>query len=210
MWTLIHFCSKIETIRLRSNIIITKTIDGGDKEYYESTTRIGGGGGVGGGSTSLFKREANSAGPDQPQRSLRIEENLLIEDVKDEDEESSPYVCIKYEKEEPPLLTSATTTSEKVESNLDPSSSSYSVLRQIFDPLDLNEERDKLLLFQIPETLGLGDLDEGQIGKLRIRKSGKIELCINDNIVLGVSLSVAGSFLQVYYHFILEINNIFQ
>lgn len=58
-------------------------------------------------------------------------------------------------------------------------------------------ERDKLLLFQIPETLNLNDLPEGHIGKLRFRKSGKVEMVINDNKCFDVTLSVCGPFLQV-------------
>jgi hypothetical protein len=56
---------------------------------------------------------------------------------------------------------------------------------------------EKLILFQLPENLQLQDLEEGHIGKLKIRKSGRIELCIDDKKYLNVSLSVSGQFLQV-------------
>lgn len=59
------------------------------------------------------------------------------------------------------------------------------------------DNRKKLLLFQIPETLQLNELEEGQIGKILIRKSGKIEFCVNNEKYFNVSLSVGGSFLQV-------------
>lgn len=58
--------------------------------------------------------------------------------------------------------------------------------------------KDRLVLFQIPETLNLTEMPEGHIGKLRIYESGKVEMVINDDKVFDVSLSVSGSFLQVY------------
>ena len=58
--------------------------------------------------------------------------------------------------------------------------------------------KDRLVLFQIPETLNLAEMPEGHIGKLRIYESGKVEMVINDDKVFDVSLSVSGSFLQVY------------
>ena len=63
--------------------------------------------------------------------------------------------------------------------------------------------KEKLILFQLPDNLKLQDLEEGHIGKIRIRKSGRIELCVDDKKYLNVGLSVSGSFLQVIY-FILK------
>ena len=56
---------------------------------------------------------------------------------------------------------------------------------------------EKLILFQLPENLQLQDLEEGHIGKIKIRRSGRIELCIDDKKYLNVALSVSGPFLQV-------------
>jgi hypothetical protein len=60
-------------------------------------------------------------------------------------------------------------------------------------------QKDKFVLLQIPENLQLQELDEGHIGKLKIRKSGRIELCIDSEKYLNVSLSVSGGFLQVKF-----------
>ena len=57
--------------------------------------------------------------------------------------------------------------------------------------------KEKLILFQIPENLKLNDLNEGHVGKIKIYKSGKIEFCVDEEKRFKVSLSVAGSFLQV-------------
>jgi hypothetical protein len=63
-------------------------------------------------------------------------------------------------------------------------------------------EKEKLVLFQIPENLQLHSLPEGKIGKLRVRKSGRVEFYINDDKNLNVSLSVSGQFLQVKTQFL--------
>ena len=49
----------------------------------------------------------------------------------------------------------------------------------------------------MPENLNLNELTEGHIGKIKVYKSGKVELCLNEDKCLNVNLSVAGSFLQV-------------
>lgn len=53
------------------------------------------------------------------------------------------------------------------------------------------------MFLQLPDSLGLNALDEGHIGKIRVHKSGKITLCVNNGTLLNVSLSVSGAFLQV-------------
>jgi hypothetical protein len=55
---------------------------------------------------------------------------------------------------------------------------------------------EKLLLFQLPENLGLRQLGEGRIGKIKVYKSGKIMMCLEADSYLNVSLSVSGGFLQ--------------
>ncbi len=56
---------------------------------------------------------------------------------------------------------------------------------------------EKLVLLQIPENLKLDELGEGHIGKIKVYKSGKVVMCLNDQNHLNVTLSVSGSFLQV-------------
>ena len=48
----------------------------------------------------------------------------------------------------------------------------------------------------MPDNLNLNEMSDGKIGKLRVYKSGRVELCLNDEKYLNVSLSVTGSFLQ--------------
>ena len=56
---------------------------------------------------------------------------------------------------------------------------------------------EKLLLLQMPENLHLNELAEGQIGKIKVYKSGKMIMSLNDSILMNVTLSVSGAFLQV-------------
>ena len=42
----------------------------------------------------------------------------------------------------------------------------------------------------------LSDFNEGRIGKLQIRKSGKVELCLG-NVTLDLTMGTSPSFLQV-------------
>ena len=48
----------------------------------------------------------------------------------------------------------------------------------------------------MPDNLNLNEMSDGKIGKLRVYKLGRVELCLNDEKYLNVSLSVTGSFLQ--------------
>ncbi len=59
-----------------------------------------------------------------------------------------------------------------------------------------DEQNEKLILLQMPDNLNLNEMKDGKIGKLRVYKSGRVELCLNDEKYLNVSLSVSGSFLQ--------------
>ena len=61
------------------------------------------------------------------------------------------------------------------------------------------DDENKLILFQIPEHLSLHEMDEGHIGKLKVYKSGRVELVLNDEKYFDASLSVSGEFLQVIY-----------
>lgn len=61
---------------------------------------------------------------------------------------------------------------------------------------DEDELNDDFFLFQTVDCLKLTELPEGKIGKLKIYKSGKIELCLGNNIKLDVSLASDASFLQ--------------
>jgi hypothetical protein len=62
---------------------------------------------------------------------------------------------------------------------------------------DEDELNDDFFLFQTVDCLKLTELPEGKIGKLKVYKSGKIELCLGNNIKLDVSLASDASFLQV-------------
>lgn len=71
-------------------------------------------------------------------------------------------------------------------------------LQNIFCPEDcIEKSKERLILFQLPENLQLNELSEGKIGKIRIRKSGKVEMVFNDDKYLNVCLSVSAPFLQV-------------
>lgn len=70
----------------------------------------------------------------------------------------------------------------------------------------LNEDIDRLVLFQIPETLNFCEMGEGHIGKIQVRKSGKIDFYVNDGKYLNISQSVCGTFLQVENTYIILLN----
>lgn len=61
-----------------------------------------------------------------------------------------------------------------------------------------DNDKEKLVLLQMPDNLNLNELSEGRIGKIKVYKSGRIELCLNEDKYLNVCLSVAGPFLQVF------------
>ena len=69
------------------------------------------------------------------------------------------------------------------------------------DLFSKNEHEEKLVLMQMPENLNLNEMSEGRVGKLRFYRSGRVELCLNGEKYLNVSLSVAGPFLQVSFSF---------
>ena len=75
---------------------------------------------------------------------------------------------------------------------------------RIHDVFNKNEQEEKLVLLQMPDNLNLNEMNEGRIGKLRLYRSGKMELCLNGDKYLNVSLSVAGPFLQVIVFFLFK------
>lgn len=115
------------------------------------------------------------------------EQNILIQDSKED--ESPVYIRLKHEiKEETNTMESRDETILKDEK----------ILKNIFSPEnDLEKLAERLVLFQLPENLQLNEINEGKIGKIRIRKSGKIEMLINEDKMLNVNLSVSAPFLQV-------------
>jgi hypothetical protein len=124
-------------------------------------------------------------------REIKVEETLIIEEVKED--EKPVYIKLKYDaKENEPDTKNEDKINESKES---------AKLKEIFNVDNTNEsaESKKLILFQIPEHLVLQDLEEGHIGKLRIRQSGRVELVLNDEKYFDVSLSVSADFLQVIY-----------
>ena len=156
-------------------------------------------------SERAFKREANSSNTNDS--NIRIEQSLLIDNAV-EDEDPS-YVKLKFDSKD---------TDKKFEQNFDDYNlKDLKILNEMFDQQDETKGYilikiilncllenyiyyfivEKLILFQLPENLQLQDLEEGHIGKIKIRRSGRIELCIDDKKYLNVALSVSGPFLQV-------------
>lgn len=112
---------------------------------------------------------------------MKIEDSLILEEYKEKD--SAVYVKLKYDAKENDLETEESINKEAKQ------------LKDLFETSE--DQKEKLILFQIPEHLCLQDLEEGHIGKLRVRKSGRVELVFNDDKYFDVSMSVAGDFLQV-------------
>ncbi|CAF0882860.1 unnamed protein product [Brachionus calyciflorus] len=135
-------------------------------------------------SNSGIKKEAE----DSSVTRLKQEKNILIDDAKEED--SPVYIQLKYDvKEEANIF--------DVKAREEAKTKDEKILRNLFSPEnELDKAIERLILFQLPENLQLNELNEGQIGKIRIRKSGKIEMSINDDKMLNVSLSVSAPFLQ--------------
>lgn len=121
----------------------------------------------------------------------RAEQNVLIKETKEDD--SSAYIKLKYDvKEDPNVLDSKVREDAKLKDE--------KILKNIFMPENsLEQGIKKLILFQLPENLQLNELNEGKIGKVQIRKSGKIDMQFNDDKYLNVSLSVSAPFLQVLF-----------
>jgi len=67
-----------------------------------------------------------------------------------------------------------------------------------------NENRDDLILVQTPDSLQLEKLHEGEIGKLRVHRSGRITLCMNNNLLFNASVSSDSLFLQNVMSFEME------
>ena len=121
-------------------------------------------------------------------KEIKVEETLIIEEVKEE--EKPVYIKLKYdEKENDSEIINERETKESQK------------LKEIFNLSTTNEsdDRNKLILFQIPEHLSLHEFEEGHIGKLRIHKSGLVELVLNNEKYFDVSLSVSADFLQVIH-----------
>ena len=117
-------------------------------------------------------------------KEIKIEETLLIEEVKEE--ERPVYIKLKYDAKENEAEVKTTDQASM--------SKETKKLKETFE-----NDKNNLILFQIPEHLSLHDLEEGHIGKLRIRKSGRVELVFNEDKKFDVSLSVSGDFLQVIW-----------
>lgn len=120
----------------------------------------------------------------------KIEGNLIIEDLKDD--ESSAFVTLKNENKE----------FENAPKNVNNDFLTKTELKDkktLFDLVTPNEEeksKEKLVLIQLPENFEFQKLGEGHIGKIKVYKSGKIVMSVNNDNYLNVSLSVSGGFLQ--------------
>ena len=186
----------------------------GGASSYRSGESYSSSSGVSSAGSRAMKREPNAVADSE----LAIKETLLIEDFKED--ESPAYIKIKDESKEEyraeTAAAAAAAAAAKQHGSAVPASSSAAaatgaadedvvdeatlkdrtVLNELFEANEALAE--KLLLLQIPENLQLQELDdEGHIGKLRIRKSGRVELCIDNEKNFNVSLSVSGPFLQV-------------
>ena len=130
----------------------------------------------------------------------KIEGNLIIEDLKDD--ESSAFVTLKNENKE----------FENAPKNVNNDFLTKTELKDkktLFDLVTPNEEeksKEKLVLIQLPENFEFQKLGEGHIGKIKVYKSGKIVMSVNNDNYLNVSLSVSGGFLQVIYFITLNTN----
>lgn len=114
---------------------------------------------------------------------IKVEHSLLIADSK-EDLSDIAYVNLKFETKD--LLNDIDIEVKRNESDTQ--------LVNLFSEND----KEKLVLLQMPDNLNLNELSEGRIGKIKVYKSGRIELCLNEDKYLNVCLSVAGPFLQVF------------
>lgn len=114
---------------------------------------------------------------------IKVEHSLLIADSK-EDLSDIAYVNLKFETKD--LLNDIDIEVKRNESDTQ--------LVKLFREND----KEKLVLLQMPDNLNLNELSEGRIGKIKVYKSGRIELCLNEEKYLNVCLSVAGPFLQVF------------
>lgn len=114
---------------------------------------------------------------------IKVEHSLLIADSK-EDLSDIAYVNLKFETKD--LLNDIDIEVKRNESDTQ--------LVNLFREND----KEKLVLLQMPDNLNLNELSEGRIGKIKVYKSGRIELCLNEDKYLNVCLSVAGPFLQVF------------
>ena len=149
------------------------------QESSESYSRVGFSGGA---HSTRSKKDTDNI---VDKKEIKIEETLLLEEVKEE--ERPVYIKLKYDAKENETESAAKKDDQTSESK------EAKTLREIFNTTESN----KLVLFQIPEHLSLHDLGEGHIGKLKIRQSGRVELVFNDEKRFDVSLSVSGDFLQV-------------
>lgn len=165
---------------------------GNEKNSAESYSKVvgisnvsgsssGGAGGAGGVSN---KREANEG--------HKIEQNLIIEDLKDD--ESSAFVILKNENKEFENAPKNETNDQIITKT---ELKDKKTLLDLVDPNEQEKSKEKLILIQLPENFELDKLGEGHIGKIKVYKSGKIVMCVNNDNYLNVSLSVSGAFLQV-------------
>ena len=141
----------------------------------------------------------------------KLEECLVIDDCVEDDnpvyikfnydnKENEFITKIKKEKDMP--ATAGQEESKKQQERADKiSGKEITVLNDLFKGEEAPSgapDDESLLLFQISEALQLHDIPQsGHIGKLRVHKSGRIDLCINDSIIFDVALSASGPFYQV-------------
>ena len=102
---------------------------------------------------------------------IKVEHSLLIADSK-EDLSDIAYVNLKFETKD--LLNDIDIEVKRNESDTQ--------LVKLFREND----KEKLVLLQMPDNLNLNELSEGRIGKIKVYKSGRIELCLNDSIYFHI------------------------
>lgn len=123
------------------------------------------------------------------------EECLVIDDCVEDDD--PVYIKFNYDNKENEFVSKLKREREapKLEHCDKVSEKEITVLSDLFKEA---ADDESLLLFQISEALQLHDIPQsGHIGKLRVHKSGRIDLCINDSMAFDVALSASGPFYQV-------------
>lgn len=183
---------------------------GSERNAADSHSKVVGISSSGGGSAHVY-----TGNKDDANGSFHTGSSILTEDTKEET--STVYVKLKNENKENENVersetgeVAETKTEQKDRKTLydimNPGSEEKSQGSAFISPfLNFDQANKKLvcccleqlLMFQLPENLGLRQLGEGRIGKIKVYKSGKIMMCLDEESYLNVSLSVSGGFLQV-------------
>lgn len=159
---------------------------GSERNAADSHSKVVGISSSGGGSAHVY-----TGNKDDANGSFHTGHSILTEDTKEE--VSTVYVKLKNENKENENV-ERSETGEVAETKAE--QKDRKTLYDIMNPGSEEKSQEQLLMFQLPENLGLRQLGEGRIGKIKVYKSGKIMMCLDEDSYLNVSLSVSGGFLQ--------------